>query len=132
MLRNFTSSYLFSKSAIVAYICALTLHPASGGVDNAFGPNLCGQDDWLVQCSSAADSDPIQCTIMQGSALVYPRECTAFSPFERAVDKYTPLAEVAGSYESAVFKQAAVAERAVFKRFTFMNFPICQFMPLNQ
>ena len=131
MLRDLTPSHLFSKSTIVAYICALTLHLASGGVDNAFRPNLCGQDNWLIQRSSAADSDPIQCTTMQGSPFVYPRECTTFSPFERAVDKYAPLTEVAGSYESAVFKQAAVAERAVFKRFTFMNFTVCQFMPLN-
>ena len=127
MLRNFTSSYLFSKSAIVAYVCALTLHPASGGVDDTLWPYSGCENLRLVQRSSTADSNPIQCTIVKGSPFVYPRECTAFSPFERAVDKYTPLAEVAGSYESAVFKQAAVAERAVFKRFTFMNFTICQF-----
>ena len=131
MLRNFTPRHLFTKSAIVAYVCALTLHSASGGVNNAFRPNLCGHDNWLVQCSSAADSYPIQRTTVQRSTFIHPRECTAFGPHKCAVDEHAPFTEVAGCDKGAVFKQAAIAERAVFERFTLMNFTICQFISPN-
>lgn len=131
MIRNFTTRHLLSKSTIVAYVCALTLHPASGGVNNAFRPNLCGHDNWLVQCSTATNSYPVKRTTVQRSTFIHPRECTVFGPPKCAVDEHAPFTEVAGCDKGAVFKQTTIAERAVFECFTLMNFTVCQFISPN-
>lgn len=131
MLRNFTPRHLFTKSAIVAYVCALTLHSASGGVNNTFRPNLCGFNDRLVQCSSAADSYPVKRTVVQRCPFVHPREATPFSPHECAVNEHTPFAKITGCNDGTILKQTTIAERAVFERFTLMNFTICQFISPN-
>ena len=125
MLRNFTPSHLFSKSAIIAYVCAFTLHPASGGVNDALWPYGSCEDFRLVQCSTTTDSYPVKRTAVQRSTFGHVGKRPVFSPFKRAVDKYAPFAEVAGCDDGTIFKQTTIAERAVFERFAFVNFTIC-------
>ena len=131
MLRNFTPRHLFTKSAIVAYVCALALHPASGGVNDTLWPYVSCENLRLVECSTAADSYPVKRTTVQRSTFIHPRECTAFGPHKCAVDEHAPFTEVAGCDKGAVFKQTTIAERAVFERFTLMNFTVCQFISPN-
>ena len=133
-MRHFPISHLRTQLAILSiifHICCLAAYAACRGVYHAVRAETYAEDGRVVKRRGGFKFNPVESAVGEYSAVADVRVRPAFSPLERAVDENAALAEATVCYDSAAFKDAAIAEGLVFKSTTAKHLPICHSIPLR-
>ena len=134
-MRHFPISHLRTQLAILSvifHIRCLAVYAACRGVYHAVRTKTYAEDGRVIKRRGGFKFNPVKSAAGEHSAVADVRERPVLSPSERAVDENAALAEATVCYDSAAFKDAAIAEGLVFKSTTAKHLPICHSIPLRR